>query len=101
MTYSIGALDRATGDLGVAVQTRWFGVDAWVPWVEAGVGAVATQSFTEPGHGFHGLPRDAEARDAFARATSVESRSGEHLRRFAEAGHLPGGDDTLRRLGLA
>ncbi len=55
MTYSIVALDPATGDLGVAVQTRWFGVGAWVPWVEAGVGAVATQSFTEPGHGFNGL----------------------------------------------
>jgi uncharacterized Ntn-hydrolase superfamily protein len=55
MTYSIVALDRATGDLGVAVQTRWFGVGAWVPWVEAGVGAVATQSFVEPGHGYDGL----------------------------------------------
>ena len=64
MTYSIVALDRATGDLGVAVQTRWFGVGAWVPWVEAGVGAVATQSFTEPGHGFHGLRLMREGRPA-------------------------------------
>lgn len=55
MTYSIVALDPATGDLGVAVQTRWFNVGSVVPWVEAGVGAVATQSFCEPGHGFNGL----------------------------------------------
>lgn len=64
MTYSIVALDGATGDLGVAVQTRWFGVGAWVPWVEAGVGAVATQSFTEPGHGYNGLRLMREGRDA-------------------------------------
>jgi len=51
MTYSIVALDRATGELGVAVQTRWFGVGAICPWVEAGVGAVATQSFVEPAYG--------------------------------------------------
>jgi uncharacterized Ntn-hydrolase superfamily protein len=55
MTYSIVALDPATGDLGVAVQTRWFNVGAFVPFVEPGVGAVATQSFTEVGHGFNGL----------------------------------------------
>lgn len=51
MTYSIVALDRATGELGVAVQTRWFGVGAICPWVESGVGAVATQSFVEPAYG--------------------------------------------------
>jgi uncharacterized Ntn-hydrolase superfamily protein len=55
MTYSICALDAATGDLGVAVQTRWFNVGAFVPFVEPGVGAVATQSFTEVGHGWNGI----------------------------------------------
>ncbi len=55
MTYSIVALDPVTGELGAAVQTRWFNVGAFVPWVEAGVGAVATQSFTEVAHGFNGL----------------------------------------------
>jgi uncharacterized Ntn-hydrolase superfamily protein len=64
MTYSIVALDPITGDLGVAVQTRWFGVGAWVPWVEAGVGVVATQSFTEPGHGWNGLRLMREGRSA-------------------------------------
>ena len=55
MTYSIVALDRETGALGVAVQTYWFGVGSIVPWVEPGVGAVATQSFVEPSYGPKGL----------------------------------------------
>lgn len=55
MTYSIVALDPVTNELGVAVQTRWFNVGNGVPWVEPGVGAVATQSFTEYAHGFNGL----------------------------------------------
>ena len=55
MTYSIVALDRETGELGVAVQTYWFGVGSIVPWVEPGIGAVATQSFVEPSYGPKGL----------------------------------------------
>ncbi len=51
MTYSIIAHDRETGALGVAVQSRWFSVGQVVPWVEAGVGAVASQSFAEPAYG--------------------------------------------------
>ncbi|MFN2382813.1 MAG: DUF1028 domain-containing protein, partial [Gemmatimonadota bacterium] len=43
-TYSIVARDPATGELGVAVQSHWFSVGPIVPWAEAGVGAVATQS---------------------------------------------------------
>lgn len=54
-TYSIVARDAATGDLGVAVQSHWFSVGSAVPWAEAGVGAVATQSFTEPSYGPLGL----------------------------------------------
>jgi uncharacterized Ntn-hydrolase superfamily protein len=54
-TYSIVARDEATGQLGVAVQSHWFSVGARVPWAEAGVGAVATQSFTEPAYGPLGL----------------------------------------------
>jgi hypothetical protein len=45
--------------------------------------------------------RIAEAREALAAATVAEPRAGEHLRRFAEAGHLPGGDAVLRALELA
>ncbi|AKF85743.1 Uncharacterized conserved protein, Ntn-hydrolase superfamily [Myxococcus fulvus] len=54
-TYSIVARDPATGDLGVAVQSHWFSVGATVPWAEAGVGAVATQSFVDPSYGRLGL----------------------------------------------
>jgi len=54
-TYSIVALDPAAGQLGVAVQSHYFGVGVTVPWLEAGVGAVATQSFVEPAYGPLGL----------------------------------------------
>jgi len=54
-TYSIVARDSATGQLGVAVQSHWFSVGPLVPWVEAGVGAVATQSFVEVSYGPLGL----------------------------------------------
>lgn len=54
-TFSIVARDPATGDLGVAVQSHWFSVGSIVTWAEAGVGAVATQSFVEPAYGPKGL----------------------------------------------
>ena len=54
-TYSIVARDPATGELGVAVQSHWFSVGVVVPWAEAGVGAVATQSFVDPSYGKLGL----------------------------------------------
>ena len=44
MTYSIVARDPETGELGVAVQSHWFGVGPLVPWARPGVGAVATQA---------------------------------------------------------
>jgi uncharacterized Ntn-hydrolase superfamily protein len=56
-TYSIVARDAATGEMGVAVQSHWFSVGSVVPWAEAGVGAVATQSFVEASYGPHGLAR--------------------------------------------
>jgi uncharacterized Ntn-hydrolase superfamily protein len=54
-TYSIVARDSVTGEMGVAVQSHWFSVGSVVPWAEAGVGAVATQSFVEPAYGPLGL----------------------------------------------
>jgi len=51
MTFSIVARDGKSGQLGVAVQTHWFAVGAICPWVEAGIGAVATQSMVEIGYG--------------------------------------------------
>jgi uncharacterized Ntn-hydrolase superfamily protein len=54
-TYSIVARDTVTGDMGVAVQSHWFSVGSLVTWGEAGVGAVATQSFVDPAYGPLGL----------------------------------------------
>jgi len=54
-TYSIVARDPATGEMGVAVQSHWFSVGSIVTWAQAGVGAVATQSFVEPAYGPLGL----------------------------------------------
>ncbi len=55
MTYSIVARDPSTGQLGVAVQSHWFGTGSVVTWAEPGVGAVATQAFGEPSYGPLGL----------------------------------------------
>jgi uncharacterized Ntn-hydrolase superfamily protein len=54
-TYSIVARDAETGEMGVAVQSHWFSVGSDVTWAEAGVGAIATQSFIDPAYGPRGL----------------------------------------------
>jgi uncharacterized Ntn-hydrolase superfamily protein len=54
-TYSIVARDSVTGELAVAVQSHWFSVGTAVSWAEAGVGAVATQSFVNKSFGIRGL----------------------------------------------
>ncbi len=54
-TYSIVARDEKTGDMGVGVQSHWFGVGTSVSWAEAGVGAIATQSLTQKSFGIRGL----------------------------------------------
>lgn len=56
-TYSIVARDSATSQLGVAVQSHWFSVGPIVPWAEAGVGAIATQSLVKIDYGPDGLER--------------------------------------------
>lgn len=54
-TFSIVARDERTGDMAVAVQSHWFSVGTSVSWGEAGVGVVATQSFTNKSFGIRGL----------------------------------------------
>jgi uncharacterized Ntn-hydrolase superfamily protein len=54
-TFSLCAIDPATGECGVAVTTRVPFVGRAVPWVEAGVGGVATQSWTVVEYGRQGL----------------------------------------------
>lgn len=64
MTYSIVARDPDSGRFGIAIQTCWPFVGAGCPWVESGVGAVVTQSFTEVAHGPNGLDRLRAGRSA-------------------------------------
>ncbi|MCD6264229.1 DUF1028 domain-containing protein, partial [Candidatus Bathyarchaeota archaeon] len=54
-TFSIVALDLRNGDLGVAVQSKYFSVGPVVPWAEAGVGAIATQAWANVSYGPEGL----------------------------------------------
>jgi uncharacterized Ntn-hydrolase superfamily protein len=83
-TYSIVAFDKTTGELGVAVQSHWFSVGNTVPWVESGVGAVATQSFTEVSYGPFGLKLMREGKSAEeALAILVKKDKGESVRQVA------------------
>lgn len=63
-TYSIVAFDSATGDLGVAVQSKFPNVGGIVPWAKAGVGAIATQSLANTEYGERGLDLLAEGATA-------------------------------------
>src|SRR5260370_22584066 len=63
-TFSIVARDPVTGQMGGAVPSHWFSVGAVVPWGEAGVGAVATQSFVDPTYGPLGLALMGTGRSA-------------------------------------
>jgi uncharacterized Ntn-hydrolase superfamily protein len=63
-TYSIVAYDSATGDLGVAVQSKFPNVGGIVPWGRAGIGAVATQSLGNTAYGERGLDLIAQGATA-------------------------------------
>jgi uncharacterized Ntn-hydrolase superfamily protein len=55
MTFSIVARDPVTGDLGIAVESKFLAVGAVVPWARAGVGAIATQAHANVAYGPDGL----------------------------------------------
>ncbi len=79
-TYSIVAYDAATGELGVAVQSRFIAVGAVVPWARAGVGAVATQALANTAYGPEGLRLLAEGlrpQDALDRLTAADPQAAE------------------------
>lgn len=63
-TFSIVAFDPETGELGVAVASKFLGVGSVVPWAKAGVGAVATQSWANPVYGMKGLELMDEGKTA-------------------------------------
>jgi len=54
-TFSIVGFDADTGDLGIAVESKFFSVGSVVPWARAGVGAIATQAFANTTFGPRGL----------------------------------------------
>jgi len=55
MTFSIVARDTQTGELGIAVQSKFLAVGSVVPWARAGTGAIATQSWANTTYGPRGL----------------------------------------------
>jgi uncharacterized Ntn-hydrolase superfamily protein len=74
-TYSIVACDLEAGQWGVATQSKFLAVGSVVPWAEANVGAVATQSYANPSYGPDGLRllRDGlSAEDAVTRLTDAD-----------------------------
>lgn len=77
-TFSIAAVDPATGESGVAVTTRVACVGNIVPWVRAGVGAVATQAYSRAEYGPEVLDLMAAgltARRALDSATGMDARA--------------------------
>jgi uncharacterized Ntn-hydrolase superfamily protein len=91
-TFSIVARDPATGEMGVAVQSHWFSVGSIVTWAEAGVGAIATQSFVDPGYGMRGLElmrRGVAAPDALDRLVKADAqRDGRQVAMIDAAGRV-------------
>jgi len=80
MTYSIVARDPESGQLGVAAQSYYFALGASLPWARAGVGAVATQSWIDPGYGprcLDLLAEGADAQVALDRVRDADKDSGE------------------------
>ena len=77
-TFSIVAVDPATGESGVTVTTRVPCVGNGVPWVRAGVGAVATQASTRTAYGdelLDMLEQGLSPQDALARATAADEQA--------------------------
>jgi uncharacterized Ntn-hydrolase superfamily protein len=83
-TYSIVALDGETGQMGVAVQSHWFSVGSVVPWAEAGVGAIATQSLVDPRYGYMGIAMlDAGTSASVTMSKILASDTGREYRQVA------------------
>jgi uncharacterized Ntn-hydrolase superfamily protein len=75
-TFSIAAIDPRTGEVGVAVTTRVPCVGNGVPWVRAGVGAVATQASTRTEYGndlLDALAKGEAPADALKRLLAADS----------------------------
>ncbi len=80
MTFSIAAVDPKTGDCGVAVASKFLAVGNIVPWVEAGVGAVATQALCNARFGPDGLKLMVGVEAKAALATLIAADAGRDRR---------------------
>ena len=63
MTWSIIARDPLTGQIGIAVATKFFAVGARVPHIAPGIGGVATQALVNPYYGIDGVKLLREGRE--------------------------------------
>lgn len=84
MTFSIVARDEATGDLGVAVASKFLAVGSAVPWARAGVGAIATQAYANLRYGPDGL--DLLAGGLAASETVERLTTADHARSHRQVG---------------
>ena len=85
-TFSIVAYDPDTGEMGVAVQSKYFSVGHVVPWGEAGIGVVATQANVNAGYGLQGLDllrRGLGAEEVRDRLLAEDTFPGVEGRQFA------------------
>jgi uncharacterized Ntn-hydrolase superfamily protein len=98
VTYSIVGRDDASGELGVAVQSRAFGVGICA-WARPGVGAVATQSFTEKRYGPAGL--DLLAAGAAPGDALAELLEADEQRDFRQVAFLSTDGRTAAHTGAA
>lgn len=84
MTYSIVARDPATGSLGIALESHFFGAGHIACWAEPGVGVIATQSIPEVSFGPTGLELlGAGASPHETLATMLDKDPGRDLRQVA------------------
>jgi len=54
-TFSVVAYNPLTGEVGVAVQSKFFAVGSVVPWAKEDIGAIASQAYGNPTYGSRGL----------------------------------------------
>ena len=99
MTYSLVARDPETGELGVAVQSRSFRTGSVVPWAAAGVGAVATQSFSLRSYGPKGLALLGEGASPEAVLSTLTGE--DELRDFRQVGVVDALGRTAAYTGAA
>jgi uncharacterized Ntn-hydrolase superfamily protein len=98
-TYSIVACDLASGQWGVAVQSKFLAVGSVVPWAEPHVGAIATQSYANPRYGPDGLALLREGRSAQEAVDALIDADGDSAQR--QVGVVDGGGASATFTGDA